>query len=130
MLKLTNKTERWFPVPQDESGEAQVKIKHLKPGEVADIEATTNDFTAKQKGEEDFQTEIKFRLNERTKKLVLKSVTGLKGFVDEKGLTMECTERNVLRIMQEYGWFGEFVAECRDTLADEVAIAQEGAEKN
>lgn len=129
MLKLTAKRKKWFPVPQDPSGETQVEIVHLKPGEVADIEAVTNQITGKQLGE-DFHTEINFSLNERTKKYVTRSVIDWKGFADLKDKPLVCNDLNKLAVLKEFDWFGDFVEECRKTLAEEVESELETSEKN
>lgn len=130
MLKLSTKKSRWFPVPQDASGETQIEVLHLKPGEVADIEAKTNQIIGRQTGEEDFETEIGFDPRGKTKKLVTKAVIGLKGFQDAKGKELKCTDFTKMEIMKEYEWFAEFVEECRETLAEEAAEEQEEAAKN
>lgn len=129
MLKLTTKRTKWFPVTQDPSGETMVEIVHLKPGEVADIEAKSNRITGKQFGD-DFQTEIDFSLNDRLKAYVTRSITDWKGFLDIKDKPLPCSDANKLKVLAEFDWFGEFVEECRETLAEEVATEEEDAEKN
>ena len=88
MLKLSTKRTKWFPVSQDPSGEAQVEILHLKPGEVADIEAKSNQIIGRQTGDQDFQTEIGFNPNDRAKKIVTRAVLDWKGFngINDKAL--------------------------------------------
>ena len=132
MLKLTAKRTRWFPVPQDPSGETQIEILHLKPGEVSDIEAQSNQITGKQLGggDTDFVTEIDFKLNERSKKFVMRAVVGWKGFADIKGKPLKCSDITKAQVLKEFGWFSEFVEQCRKELAEEVASEEEEAEKN
>ena len=129
MLKLTAKRTKVFSVPQDPTGETTVEIVHLKPGEVAAIEAQCNSVVGKT-NDAGFQTEIEFKLNERTKQYVLKSVVDFTGFcgIDDKPL--KCTEKHKLSVLKEFAWFGEFVEECREKLAEEVEADLEGAEEN
>ena len=130
MLKLATKRTKWFPVKQDSSGEAQVEILHLKPGEVVDIEAKSNQIIGRQTGDQDFQTEIGFNPNDRAKKIVTRSVLDWKGFNGINDKPLKCTDFNKMEVMKEYDWFAGFVDECRKSLADEAAEDQEDAEKN
>jgi hypothetical protein len=130
MLKLTTKKTKWFPVPQDPTGETQIEVKHLKPGEVADIEAKTNRVTGKQSEGEDFMTEIDFNLNARRKKYVIASVVAWKGFVGTNEKNLPCNDPNKLEVLNEFEWFGDFVEECREELAAEVEEEMEGADPN
>ncbi len=129
MLKLTAKRDKVFTVPQDPSGESTLTILHLKPGEVADIEAKSNQTMMKQSGD-DFLTEIGFDLNARTKKFVTRSITAWTGFTDKSGKVLPCTDPNKLAVLKEFDWFGDFVEECRKELAEEVEAELEGAEEN
>lgn len=129
-LKLTTKRTKWFTVPQDPSGETKLEILHLKPGEVADIEAQSNQITGKQMGEEDMITEIDFRFNDRGKRFVQKAVVGLEGFADTNDKPLKCTEFNKKALLKEFGWLVPFVEECRAELAAEVESEEVGAEKN
>ena len=130
MLKLTTKRTKWFSVPQDASGECQIEILHLKPGEVADIEAKSNQIIGRQIGDQDFLTEIGFNPNDRAKKIVNRALIEWKGFVGTNGKPLKCTEQNKMEVMREFDWFAGLIEDCRKTLADEVADEQEDAEKN
>ncbi len=129
MLKLTSKRKKWFPIEQDPTGETQVEVTHLKPGEVADIEAKTNQIIGKQYGE-DFHTEIDFKLNERGKTYVLRAVTDWKGFLGLNDKPLVCNETNKLKVINEYDWFIASIEKFREELADEVEADEEDAEKN
>lgn len=129
MLKLTAKRTKWFPIEQDTSGEAQVEVIYLKPGEVADIEAKANQITGKQFGD-DFHTEIDFNLNERSKTYVLRSIINWKGFNATNGKPLICNDVNKLKVIKEYEWFGEAVEKFREELAEEVEAHEESSEKN
>ena len=129
MLKLTAKKKKWFTIEQDPSGETQVELVHLKPGEVANIEAKSNQIIGKQYGE-DFHTEIDFKLNERGKAYVLKSVVEWKGFLGLNDKPLPCNEANKLKVINEYDWFIGAIETFREELADEVEADEEDAEKN
>lgn len=129
-LKLTTKRTKWFTVPQDPSGETKLEILHLKPGEVADIEAQSNQITGKQIGDQEMHTEIDFKFNDRSKRFVQRAVVDFTGFNDTNDKPLKCTEFNKKAIMKEFGWLNVFVEECRAELAAEVEAEEEGAAKN
>lgn len=129
MLKLTAKRTEKFYLPQDEAGDTWVEILYLKPGEVDDIESKSNSIIGKQKGE-DFHTEIDFKLNEKLKTYVLKSVKDWGGFLTLKGKPLPCNDANKLKVMQEYDWFKDQVAEFREELREVVEGEEEELEKN
>lgn len=129
MLKLTAKRSKWFPIEQDPSGETQVEIVHLKPGEVADIEAKSNQITGKQFGD-DFHTEIGFNLNDRLKKFVCRSIVNWKGFTGVTGQPLACSDKNKLAVLAEFEWFGDAIEKFREEYAEEVNAEEESAEKN
>lgn len=129
MLKLTAKRTKWFTVKEDPSGETQVELVYLKPGEVADIEAKANNVKGRQRGD-DFETEIEFDMNHRTRMFVLRSIVDWKGFNNVNDKPLPCNEKNKLQVLKEFGWFGPFIEECREELAEEVESEQEEVEKN
>ena len=129
MLRLTAKRTQWFDVPQDESGETKVEILHLKPGEMAEIEAQANRIIGKQ-GKNGFETEVDFDYSARTKLLIEKCVVNWEGFLNEKGKPMKCTNPNKLKVLKEFSWFLEQIEAFRTELAETVAEEEEGAEKN
>jgi len=129
MLKLTAKQTRWFTLPQDKSGETKVEILYLKPGQVADIEAKTNQVTGKQSGD-DFHTEIDFNLTKRTKTFVTKSIVAWEGFNGINDKALSCTDANKLKVLEEFAWFGPQIEEFRTEYAEEIEVDQEEVEKN
>ncbi len=129
MLKLTTRRKEWFTIEQDPSGETQVEILHLKPGEVGDIEAKSNNIVGKQVGE-DFYTEIGFQLNERTKAYVLKSVSNWKGFHGTNDKPLTCNDTNKLAVLKEYDWFADAIEKFREELAERVEAEEEDALPN
>ncbi len=129
MLKLTAEKKQWFPVPQDEAGETRIQIRHLKPGEVSDIEAKANQVKGKSDGE-DFNTEIEYNLSRRAKLFVSKSVVDWEGFVGLKDKALPCTEANKMKVLKEFDWFAAFIEDCRAEMAEDLAEKAEEVEKN
>ena len=129
MLKLTTERKKWFVFPQDDTGESQVEILHLKPGQIADIEAEANQIVGRQKGDE-FVTEVGFNLGVRTKLIVKKVILSWKGFESENGRKMKCTDQNKIKVLREFDWFFEQIEKFREELTEEEKTEQEGAGKN
>jgi len=129
MLKLTAKRTQWFEFPQDPSGETKVEILHLKPGDIADIDAQANRIVGKQI-DDDFKTEVDFNYSARSKALVKRCIINWEGFLNEKGKPMKCTDNNKLKVLREFDWFLEQIGVFRTELAETVAKDEEDAEKN
>lgn len=129
MIKLTAKRDKWFVLPQDASGQTKVKILHLKPGEVSDIEAEVNQIVGKQEGEK-FVTEVGFDLAARSRAIIRKVIIGWEGFQDENGKEMKCTDFNKVKVLREFDWFFDQIEAFRNELAEEAEAEEEGAEKN
>lgn len=130
MLKLTTERKQWFTFPQDESGETQVEIKHLKPGEVSDIETQANRIVGRHTEDGNFNTEVDFNFSARSQMILKKCVVGFKGFEDERGKKMKCTDKNKLRLMNEFDWFFAQLEEFRTELAETVEAEVEAAKGN
>jgi len=129
MIKLTQKRTKWFVFPQDDTGETKVEIIHLKPGEIADIEAEANQIVGRQQGDE-FVTEVGFNLGVRTKLIVKKTILHWEGFENENGKKMKCTDMNKIKVLREFDWFFEQIEKFREELAEEDKKEQEEAGKN
>ncbi len=129
MLQLTARKKEWFTIDQDPSGDTQVEVLHLKPGEVADIESKFSQIKGKQMGE-DFHTEIDFQLNEKSKEYVLRSVVSWKGFLSKTGKELPCVEQNKRKVMKEFGWFVEAIEKFREELSMEVESEEKDKVKN
>jgi len=131
-MRITKPRERWFPVPGDPD-EAQVKIKHLLPGEIQEIvdAAMVQEVEYRQHGEE--MRPILRQINDQRKdreKTMLAAVRGWKNFYDEKDKPLQFSEPNVLRAMREIDGFIDFVGECREKIANDVEAEREAQEKN
>jgi len=129
MLKLTNRRTKWFTVPQDTSGDTRIEILFLKPGEVADIEAKSNQVIGKQSGEE-FVTEIGFNMPQRAKAFVSKAVVAWEGVLGSDNQPLPCTANNKLAVLKEFDWFGPMIDGFRTELSDEIESEREELEKN
>lgn len=129
MIKLSAAKKKWFTLSQDPSGETMVEIYHLLPGEVSAIESSSNRVVGREvKGE--FGTEVDIDVNARVQSIVKRSIVAWKGFEDETGKKMKCTDFNKLRILTAFDWFYEEIEKFREELAAEYEEEQEEAEKN
>jgi hypothetical protein len=137
-MRISKTVERKFFVPKDPDG-AWVMIKHLKPGEIQDI---MDDVMVQEISYREVDGKLVPKMtqtNDRRKdreRTVLEAVTGWGNFYDEpqgkakKGQPLVFSEANVLRAIKEIDGFTEFVAECRATLAKDIASEYEAQEKN
>lgn len=138
MPKLTAKIERSFKIPNDPD-KAEIKIKHLKSGEVQKIESEYTDWTGRAAGDDTFTTELKFNPTMQTRALRAASVVGWKGFRGFDDEVLECNRKNVNLYLDEdpvlgegdeAKKFSEWVDFFRKTLSDEMVVVKEVASKN
>lgn len=131
-LKVTTRrAKKWFTISQDETGETEVEIAYLKPGEIADIDAECNRIVGKGvEGEDNLQTEVSFGFRARFKKILVKCLVGWKGFVDDDGEPLELTDANKLNVLKNYEWFEESINKFRIELEKEHKKGSKGAAKN
>ena len=133
MAKLSAKVEKWFKIPGDEDG-AELKILHLKPGEVQRIEADTSRWVGKSAGE-DFVSELEYDPYGQLRRLRLAAVVGWKGFYGEDGEQLDCNAKNKELFMKEDPLLGEkrlseWIDDFRKQLADSLKPQEEEAEGN
>lgn len=129
MIKLTKKRTEWVILPQDPSGETQMEIIHLLPGEVSEIESLCNRIVGREvQGK--FGTEVAIDVDARTKEIIKRAVVQWKGFQDEEGKKMKCSDFNKLRVLKSFDWFYDEVEKAREKLAVDEEAEQEEAEKN
>lgn len=124
--------EAWFAVPNDPDG-AEILVKHLTPGELADIQDQQDavEVLYRQEGDQ-MKPEMRAKRvkgDERYAVLVA-AVQDWKNVLDEDDKALKCTDKNKVAIARASDEFGAFVGECREKLAAEVAEAKEAAEKN
>ena len=130
-MRISKSVERWFPVPDDKD-KARVKVKHLRPGEIQDIidEVMVQEIEYQQPEEGKVGKSVLRQKNDRRKdreKTMLASVIDWEKFYDRDGKILECNPDNVLRAVREIDGFTEFVAKCREQLAEDIsteAVAQ------
>lgn len=137
MPRLTAITERRFKIPGDPD-KAELKIKHLKTGEIQRIESDTTEWLGKNVGEK-FSTELKFNPTAQMRALRVAAVTDWKGFFGIDGEALECTTANINKYLDEDPLLGagddakpfsEWIDQFRKTLADEMTAKEEKVEKN
>jgi len=129
-IKLTARVTKWFNLPQDPTGEAMVEIVHLKPGQLSEIEKKVNRIIGKQVENGEFVTEIDVNVPLRMQEIIRAAIVNWKGFDDEMGKPMKCTDKNKLKVLGNFDWFYAQIEEFREQLADEVSADEEEVEKN
>ena len=141
MPKITKLIERWFDVPGDPC-KGRVKIKHLSPGELAEI----NDKSFKKemsykagRGKKDkdgkkiapdvnvdvIEDAVYFR-EEPTKKAVVE----WENHLDEDDKQLKCTRGNIERFIRNDESFLPFINDCRVILAKDIAKEKKDQAKN
>lgn len=129
MARLTKQTDRWFDIP-DDADKARLKIRHLKHGELKDIETTANPMLGRFGHAGAMDVEIEVNPAKRLSLLVCRAIVDWQGFFDVKGKPLVCNDSNKVKALSEFDWLGEFVEEAVKTLKEEVAGKEADAEKN
>lgn len=134
-MRILKDSARWFDVPND-SDNGRVKIKHLTPGELAEI----NDLSFKKtinyksgKGKKTgYEPEVDIKENpEIYRELpIKKAVVDWENFYDKNDKPMECTPANIERAIRQIDGFTIFVTEARETLATDIAKEKNEQLKN
>ena len=130
-MRILKDDERWFEVPSDPDN-ARVKIKHLSPGELAEI----NDKSFKKemsykagRGKKDkdgkkFSPDVNIDIKEDPEFFreapIKKAVVAWENFYDKKDKPMECTPENVEKAIRQIDGFVLFVDNCRDKLSKDI----------
>lgn len=131
-MRIKKTVERWFEVPND-LDKGELCIRHLQPGETADIfdKVFTQEIKYKKKGkkfEPDFLQVTNKKLD---RELTLTTVVvGWKNFFDREGKSLECTPDNIIRASREIEDFNELVTELREKLAKDIKQEEEDQRKN
>ena len=129
-MRIKKQEERWFEIPGDED-KAQILIKHLNPGEIADIMDGVFKQTIVYKTDGDGDAQPEFTQSTDKKKdreqTLTSSVKDWKKFYDQAGKVLKCTPKNIIRASREIEGFDDLVTEFRRRLAAD--IAQEQAEE-
>ena len=125
-MRILKDDERWFDVPNDPDG-ATIKIKHLSPEELSDI----NDDCFKQKTnykvgkgkKSGYEPELTVESDPKLYREmpILKAVVDWTKFFDKKGKSMDCTPKNIERAIRQIDGFSDLVGECREQLAKDIA---------
>lgn len=133
-MRISKPIERWFDVPDDPDG-ARLKIRHLSPGEVADIvdQAVEQKIIYAQTEDGKMVPTYSSTTNrglDRTMTMQ-KAVVDWENMFEADGKTkMECTPENVLRASREIGGFVAYVGQFRAKLAEDIDNEKETQRKN
>jgi len=137
LAKLTAKVIKNFPIPGDPDN-AELRIQHLKPGEVAAIEAETSKWVGKSQGD-DFASELQYDPTTQMRKLRTAAVVGWKGFYGLSGEELDCNNGNKMEFLKEDPMLGEgedakklsdWIDQFRKELADSLKPQEAQAEGN
>lgn len=133
MPKLTLKTERWFDLP-GAPGE-KIKVVHLRPGQTQKIEADASTWLGKFDDSGKLEQVLEQKPTQLLRKLRAASIIDWKGFYDENGNSLPCTNENKERFLDddpelEETSLSEFIDKCRKALSDELKPQEEEAEGN
>ncbi len=141
MPRITKTKERWFDVPNDPVN-GRVKIKHLSPGALALIndESFKKEMSYKAgRGEKDdngkkLAPNVKVDIKENPVAFrelpIIKSIVSWENHLDENGNQMECNKENIEKFIRNDDSFSEFVNECREILAKDIAQEKKDQLKN
>jgi len=140
MPRIQKTQERWFEVPNDPD-KGRVKIKHLSPGELAEINDSSfkkemNYSSGKGKKDEhgkkmapDVNVDIKEDPVCFREMPVKKAVVAWENHFDSNGKKMKCTPENIEEFIRNDDSFLPFINECRERLATDVAAEKEERRK-
>lgn len=127
-MRISKTTERWFDAENDPD-KSRVKIKHLLPEELDDIndQAFRQDINYKKDKKGNLEPVI---LNKNDTKLfrelpIQKSVVDWENFFDENNNKMKCTHENILMAIRQIEGFKEFISECREQFAKDIKQEKE-----
>lgn len=127
-MRISKTNERWFDAENDPD-KSRVKIKHLSPEELDDINDQAFrqdiDYKKNKKGnlEPIFSNKYDSRLFRELP--IQRSVIDWENFFDENNNLMECTHENVLMAIRQIEGFKEFISECREQFAKDIKQEKE-----
>ena len=132
-MRIKKTSARWFEIPGDPDG-ARIKIKHLKPKELSEIndKAFPQKIDYKKSKDGQFEPVI---IDKSDGKLyrdlpIIFSVVEWENFYDEKGKDLKCTDENIQRCIDEIEGFSSMVNEFRDIMAKDILQERKQQQKN
>jgi len=132
-MRISKVQERWFDVEGDPD-KSRLKIKHMLPGETADIFDKVFEQKIDYKKGKKGKLEPNFSQNTNKKldrELTLSTVVvDWENIFDRDGKPMECNPDNVIRASREIDGFSELVNEFREILAADIKEEREEQKKN
>jgi len=133
-MRLKKQVSRWFEVPNDPD-RSQLLIKHLEPGEIADIldSVLRQRVTYRQvEGQEKLQPDFEQTTNTKAdrEKTIQAAVRDWKNLFDEDGKPLEFNSENLLTASRRITGFNELVKTFRAQLAADIAREEEEEKKD
>jgi len=132
-MRITKTIERWFDVPNDPD-KARIKIRHLSPGERAEIfDVVFNQNISYKKNEEGGFDPVFSQDNNKKKDRELtltKTVVGWEKFYDKKDKLLECNEKNIILASEKIDGFNILVTELREKLDEDIKQERKDQVKN
>lgn len=132
MARLTKQIDQWHPVPND-TDKAEIRIKHLKAGKIAEIEAESTPMKARPNGDGDITADdmsITVNLYQRQVSIVQAAVLDWKNFFDAKGNQIPCNNATKTMMLREFAWFGPLVVSLVEKIRAEVQAEDVPAQEN
>jgi hypothetical protein len=135
MPKITKPTTRKFFLP-DDPYEGYVNIKHLLPGEVSVIHnqcfKQKVNYKAGKGKKDGYKPEIKQESDPDLFRMLpaRDSIVSWGGFLDEDDKEMPCNDANKELMINTLDNFVEWIDECREKIADDIAEEKEEQLKN
>lgn len=133
-MKLRKIEKAWFEVPGD-SDKAEIEVKHLLSGDLSNIQESvvSSRFEIRENGEA--VRVIEGNSKKEKEETIVAVITGWKNFYNAEDETIECNEKNKLKLCRElekedFETFYSFVDKCRIELALEVKKQAEKSTKN
>ncbi|HML56578.1 MAG TPA: hypothetical protein PKC79_20970 [Solidesulfovibrio magneticus] len=133
MARITPQKEVWRDIPNDPD-KGQLKIRHLKQGEINDIEDSIERYETMLRPDAAGVVHQEVRVNpakgDKRYAYICAAVRDWKNVYGLDGKPMECTDANKILLARDDEDFGKVVGQFRRELAEQVAQEKEAARKN
>lgn len=133
MARLSGERAEWFEI-LDDPDLARVKIKHLKKGELNDIEDQVELYQTMLRPDDEGKMRQEVRVNpakgDKRYAYLCAAVVDWENVFGVDGKPMDCTDANKILLARDDESFGVFVGKSRNALAELVATEREAARKN
>ena len=133
MARLSGERVEWFDIP-DDPDQGRIKIKHLKKGEVNDIEDQIELYQTMLRPDAEGTMRQEVRINpakgDKRYAYLCAAVVDWEKVFGLDGKPMDCTDANKILLARDDESFGQFVGKIRISLGELVATEREAARKN